>query len=217
MHAIARVPCFQSVEACIQGPELAAARAPSPTCPSHRAPNLALPPPALPCLGLPPTLNPVHHREHHLTSTHRQPWVSHSARCVLAVSLPWLWPCWARADRRSSFHGRLSPCARAPSRRRRNSCVSATSSVWRQQAEHNADAHPLHPLLQSPASVRTCARPTRRPCYRGWPGSKLTRPSLSGMPSTPHRFSRHATHNRHWSHRSCACCCRSTVGKKEMR
>ena len=139
MHAIARVPCFQSVEACIQGPELAAARAPSPTCPSHRAPNLALPPQAsaLPCLGLPPTLNPVHHREHHLTSTHRQPWVSHSARCVLAVSLPWLWPCWARADRRSSFHGRLSPCARAPSRRRRNSCVSATSSVWRQQAEHN--------------------------------------------------------------------------------
>ena len=39
-----------------------------------------------------------------------------------------------------------------------------------------------HPLLQSPVSVRECEG--ARPCYRGWPRSELTRPSLSGMPST---------------------------------
>lgn len=64
----------------------------SPSHPSPRwAPNLA---PALqPCLELPPTLNPVHQREHHITSTHR----SHgsliqqgalSLRRCLAVGLP---------------------------------------------------------------------------------------------------------------------------------
>lgn len=71
-----------------------------------------------------------------------------------------------------------------------------------------------HPLLQSPVSVRECEG--ARPCYRGWPRSELTRPSLSGMPSTsvPPLATRNARPTLlAYIVRNAA----STVGKKEMR